>query len=189
MMTDDDIRRTMVDVAALFDEARIDWFVVGGAALSFFGAARPTRGVDIVADLPPWRLDGVVATFARGPIRADATAIRESIPHRRPFRARHVATNIALTVIPRKLGYFDDGRFARVREFEGDGARIVRVASPEDVVLKKLESYRFEREAKHLADVRALLTAIGSTLDLEYLEGWLDGLGVREVWDECRCIR
>jgi hypothetical protein len=185
MVGDPVLRRALLDLAETLERGGVDAFVVGALAVALHGAPRPTRAIDVVADVPPGRSAPVVALFARSPFAADAAALAEAIPRRRTFSVKHRATSVAAIVIPRKMGFFDDGRFARALDVEVEPGRAVHVASPEDVILKKLEALRFEGDPKHAADVRSLLRTVGGTLDHAYLESWLDGLGVREAWESC----
>jgi hypothetical protein len=56
-------------------------------------------------------------------------------------------------------------------------------ASPDDVILKKLESYREGGSEKHLRDIASVIKISGETLDFQYLERWAEELELREVWN------
>jgi hypothetical protein len=59
----------------------------------------------------------------------------------------------------------------------------VFVATAEDTILAKLEWAQLGESERQLRDVRALLDAMGDSLDREYVVRWLDDLGIRELWD------
>ena len=50
------------------------------------------------------------------------------------------------------------------------------------MILSKLEWATMGGSARQLEDVRRLLAIGGEALDLAYIEGWLEPLGVREAW-------
>lgn len=59
------------------------------------------------------------------------------------------------------------------------------MASPEDVVLSKLEwARRGGGSERQLRDVRGVLAVRQGALDVGYIERWLDVLGVRELWGQ-----
>jgi len=56
------------------------------------------------------------------------------------------------------------------------------VASPEDVIIKKLAIYREGGSEKHLKDIRGILTQ--TSLDKDYLDHWLGALRLQEEWSK-----
>jgi hypothetical protein len=55
-------------------------------------------------------------------------------------------------------------------------------ASPEDVILKKLDYYRLGESEKHLQDIEGVLAVCGDQLDRDYIARWSQTLGLAEVW-------
>jgi len=58
----------------------------------------------------------------------------------------------------------------------------VFVASPEDVVLSKLEWSSISGSERQLADVVGMVGAKRDELDVQYLEKWALDLNVLELW-------
>lgn len=58
----------------------------------------------------------------------------------------------------------------------------VTFASPEDVILKKMEYYREGGSDKHLRDIAGILKISGAQIDRAYIEDWASRLGVSEIW-------
>ncbi|KYG64105.1 hypothetical protein AZI86_14995 [Bdellovibrio bacteriovorus] len=54
------------------------------------------------------------------------------------------------------------------------------IATPEDVIIKKLEFYREGGSEKHLLDVREILSF--TEVDLSYLEKWAGQLNLKSEW-------
>jgi hypothetical protein len=83
---------------------------------------------------------------------------------------------------------FDRSALARAqyRPLGSDpSGRPVRVASPEDTVLAKLEWYRAggETSERQWSDILGVLRTKREALDYVYLELQADGLGVRDLLD------
>ncbi len=56
----------------------------------------------------------------------------------------------------------------------------VYLATPEDVIIKKLSFYREGGSEKHLKDIRGIMAE--AELDKDYLQGWIQKLGLASVW-------
>jgi hypothetical protein len=56
------------------------------------------------------------------------------------------------------------------------------MASPEDVVVSKLEWAQKAGSERQLRDVRGILAAKRGSLDLAYIERWVAELGLAEEW-------
>lgn len=74
----------------------------------------------------------------------------------------------------------------RTVSFEPDGSEVVlSVTSPEDIVLRKLESYRDRRgfSDRQWRDVLGVLKTQGAALEFDYRREWADTLGIRDLLD------
>ena len=56
------------------------------------------------------------------------------------------------------------------------------LATPEDVIIKKLVFYREEGSEKHLKDIRGILSE--SEINKKYLQKWLKKLDLFPQWDK-----
>ena len=70
-------------------------------------------------------------------------------------------------------------RGKRSVEFEGEN---VTLASPEYVIVRKLEYFREGRAEKHLRDIRAILNMSGKQLDRSALNEWIQRRGLETEW-------
>ncbi|MBX9790761.1 MAG: hypothetical protein K2Y37_17730 [Pirellulales bacterium] len=69
----------------------------------------------------------------------------------------------------------------RARELAILPDRGVRFASPEDVILKKLQAYREGGSDKHLRDIVGVLK-VQDSIDRDYISHWASRLGVENEW-------
>ena len=58
----------------------------------------------------------------------------------------------------------------------------IHVATVEDVILSKLEWAKLGGSARQLEDVRTLFRLRSNDIDTNYIERWLDPLGIRTLW-------
>ena len=59
-------------------------------------------------------------------------------------------------------------------------------ASPEGVILKKLEYYREGGSDKHLRDIAGILRISGDQVDFAYIGDWATRLDLAEIWAKVR---
>ena len=57
-------------------------------------------------------------------------------------------------------------------------------ASPEDIILKKLEYFKQGRSEKHLRDIASMLKISSELIDRAYISSWAKRLSVIEIWEE-----
>jgi hypothetical protein len=57
-------------------------------------------------------------------------------------------------------------------------------ASPEDVILKKLEYFKGGGSEKHIRDILGVLKTQGERIDRVYIAEWAGPLGVVAEWDQ-----
>ena len=169
-------------VTGVLERLAIPYFVTGSIASIVYGEPRFTNDIDIVADLSLVHVEPFCASFPAPEYYVSAQAAREAVVLRRQFNIIHPGSGLKIDVIAAKDTEFDKGRFARARRIEIPGKRLVYFASPEDVVLKKLEFYREGGSEKHLRDIAGILKITGDRLDREYLRNWVGILGLEDIW-------
>jgi len=60
------------------------------------------------------------------------------------------------------------------------------VASPEDVIVSKLEWAKMGESARQIEDVAAVLKKQRANVDYAYIEEWVSELGLISEWDRAR---
>ena len=101
----------------------------------------------------------------------------------RDFLAR--LTGWKADLIVRKGRSFSVEELRRLVQVDLLGLR-VWMATAEDCVLSKLEWARAGSSERQIRDVRGILDAQASMLDLAYVERWVRELGLEEQWAEAR---
>ena len=134
-------------------------------------------GPDLLAALTP-----VVEVFDY----VDGGMIREALRERSSFNLIHQDSMLKVDVFVLKDRPYDRQALAcRISDRLEDTpeARELFVATPEDVVLAKLERFgRGDRRSeRQWNDVLGVLRVQGKAIDLEYLERWAADLGVANL--------
>jgi hypothetical protein len=171
-------------VAEVFERLQIPYLVTGSVASMFYGEPRFTNDIDIVADIRPEHIRSLIASFPSPEYYISDDMIRDALSTAGQFNIIHPASGLKVDVIVRRNTEFDQSRFARKRrirptkDFEAD------FATPEDVVVKKMEHYKEGGSEKHLRDITGILKISGAEVDRRYIESWASRLGVTDIWEK-----
>lgn len=188
-MIDPEVLDAMTPVVEALERLGIPYYVGGSLASSTHGAPRSTRDVDLVAAMAPHH----AAPFARAleaDYYVDEDAVREAIAQRRSFNVISLATMIKVDVFIPAGQPFDRSELARARPErldESPTGRPYMVASPEDVILRKLIWYRMTGESseRQWDDVLGVF-GVQLALDDAYLDRWADHLGIADLLARAR---
>ncbi len=162
----------------------IDYLVTGSMATIAYGEPRFTNDLDVVIALPMERVAAFCAAFPEEDFYLSPDAVREAVLDRRQFNIIHFASGLKIDVIIPKADKFEQSRQQRGRAVAVGQGLTARFASPEDVILRKLQYYLSGGSEKHLRDIAGVFKIQGSRLDLGYLAEWAERLGVAEIWRE-----
>jgi hypothetical protein len=108
-----------------------------------------------------------------------------ALRHKSQFNVIDLARGMKADLIVRKDREFSVGEFARRETHEVEGVRLT-IATPEDVLLAKLEWAKLGESEQQLVDAAGILTVQQGKLDTEYIERWVRDLDVAEQWAAVR---
>jgi hypothetical protein len=158
------VAELLADLAEALNAARVDWYLFGAQAAILHGAARLTADVDVTVRPPDTMSNDALAQvleqhrFRRRIVDPVFTERTRVIPF------VHTPTALPLDIVLAGPG-IEDQFFDRAQSREVEGT-IVRLASPEDLIVMKLLAGR----PKDVEDVSAIVAAYGDGLDTEYIE-------------------
>ena len=146
------------------------WYLFGAQAALLHGAARLTADVDVTVDAGTHAAAELIAALQHAGFTLRVADAEQFIARTRVIPLAHRASGIPVDVILAGTGLEELFlQRAQVREVEGVS---VRVASAEDIVVMKVLAAR----AKDLDDVRAILSAHPTDLDLALIRNTLKEL-------------
>jgi hypothetical protein len=180
-----DILAVLTPVVEAFEELGVSYHIGGSVASSVYGLARATAGIDLVADVRSAHVQPLVEQL-HTTYYIDAPMIEEAIHHYASFNLIYLPTMMKVDVFMPKARAYDQQAQSRAREERLDEREDIRtflVASPEDVVLAKLEWYEMGHRVsdRQWSDVLGVLKTQAATLDRHYLQRWATTLGLREL--------
>ena len=171
-------------VLDVLDRLRLPYMIVGSMAVNFYGQPRYTHDLDLVVELAAGHVPALVAAF--GPdYYLSEEGIRRALLTGTSFNLIHPASGFKVDFWLKKAGAFDQLQFDRRRPAAFLG-RQAQLASPEDLVLTKLDWFRRFESEKHWKDAETVYWAQRSRLDASYLDAWAPKLGVQAEWERLK---
>lgn len=173
--------RLLAQVAAVLNDAGIDYVVTGSVVTSVYGEPRYTHDVDIIVAEDP-RLGEVLArAFPPPRYYADVRDIEESLKMGIICNLIDSETARKVDFHPLKREPFERSFFNRRRKVVYAGVELW-FPSPEDAILSKLRWARATGDGgRHVADAAGVYRVQKDTLDLGYLNDWAARLAVGDL--------
>ncbi len=181
-----ELSELLVRVTRTLEQQGVPYLVTGSIATIAYGEPRLTVDIDVVVRLPVDAVKALCAAFPAEEFYVSPEAALDAVRHSSQFNILHPRSGLKVDVMVAEQSDFNASRFARARAIAISPAAEAVFASPEDVILKKLEYYREGGSDKHLRDIAGVIRIMGDELDLQYLELWSTRLGVRDLWVEVR---
>lgn len=168
------------------EKFHIPYFITGAVAGIVYGEPRLTNDIDIVADIREDQISGLKECFPEGEYYFDVDSALRAIRSKSQFNIIHPSSGLKIDLMIPNRGLFDQSRFGRIRRIKSDPENDANFASPEDVILKKLEYYREGRSEKHIRDIIGIIKVSGEMIDFSYISDWAGNLGLAEIWAAVR---
>lgn len=171
------------EVIAKLEDSHIPYIIVGSIASMVYGEPRITRDIDLVLDIKSddtLRFEKLFTQpeFYCPPIEILADEIR----NRGQFNLLHVSSGLKIDIMVKKRTEFDDLRFGRIKRLQLFENLTANLASPEDIIIKKLVFYQEGGSEKHLRDIRGILS--NTEVNKSYIENWIEKLNLKKEWDQ-----
>jgi hypothetical protein len=167
-----------------FERLGVRYYVGGSVASMVHGEYRLTADVDIVADLLPEHVEPMVQSL-QGEFLMEEGAMRDAIRHHRSFNLIHLTEFFKVDIfIPKGRPYDEQAALRRRKDIiKVDPAVEAFLASPEDILLAKLEWFRMGGEVsdRQWRDIKGICQVQSQGLDFGYLKRWAVELNVQDL--------
>lgn len=178
-----------LQVLDVLEELGVPYVLVGSLATSAVGVPRSTIDSDVVADLRREHIPPLVAALQEA-FYVSETAALQAVERKSMFNLIHLATSFKVDIYVLGDRDFDREEFRRrtPRAVAPEDPRAVPMATPEDLVLSKLEWYQLGNQVseRQWRDLQGVLATCSGKLDWAYLERWAERLDVRELLERAR---
>lgn len=169
-------------ISKCFDTLNIPYFITGSIASMTYGEPRFTNDIDMVADIKEEHIPGLKKCFPEAEYYLNEESIVDALSRKSQFNIIHPESGLKIDIIIKKENDFDRKRFSRIKPITMEDTEI-KFASPEDVILKKMEYYRMGGSEKHLRDITGMIKISRELINLNYIEKWISYFDVAEIWE------
>ena len=171
-------------VTRVLENLGVSYLIGGSLASTLYGMVRSTQDSDIVAEMRSQHIQQFVAAL-QNEFYVDAEMITDAIQRKASFSVIHQATMFKVDVFIPHPRPFLQSQLARAQRqtFNLESEISARFASPEDVILSKLEWYRMGGGVsdRQWRDILGVLKTRAGELDMDYLRKWANELAVADL--------
>jgi len=171
-----------LDVAARLDRASVPYMLTGALAVNYHGVPRSTHDIDIVVIIAPADV-GRIKAMLEPDYEVAEESIRAALREDRMFNAIHDETGLKVDFWMRKGDDYGREAFARRKQYPYDRFT-VSIATPEDVIVTKLDWFKQSDIDKHYSDARGVYAVQKDTLDTAYIARWCEAKGLLDLWQK-----
>jgi len=132
-------------------------------------------------------LESLLVQFPSDAYYCDRETALSALQNRGMFNVVDLDTGWKVDFIIRKDRSFSRVEFERRQTDELFGVRIC-VASPEDVILAKLEWAKMSESERQIRDAAGILRIMQHEIDADYLDSWITELGVVRQWELAKSL-
>ncbi|MBI5606508.1 MAG: hypothetical protein HY879_24510 [Deltaproteobacteria bacterium] len=167
-------------------ESGIPFMLVGSVAASYHGYPRTTMDIDTVVEADLEDLHRFARSLGEG-YYVSEEEIDQAVLYQRAFNIIDKASGYKADLIIRKNRPFSRTEFSRRFQIEILGI-IAGMATPEDVILSKLEWSKLGSSERQWQDALKVAQTRAGNLDLDYIGKWSGELGVHDLWQRIKEI-
>ncbi len=180
-MSQDEFFGTVIQV---LNRLNISYMLTGSVASSFYGLPRSTHDIDFVAVILPHDAKKLAKSFDPNRYYISEETIQEAIAQGSPFNLIDSHTGLKADFWPLKSDSYHQTCFDRRKKCRIFGIDTY-IATPEDLILTKLEWYRLSGGSEvQFKDALGIYEVQRKNLDLEYIYKWSEYLGVKDLMDK-----
>ncbi len=173
-------------VTGILESLGIRYLIGGSLASTLHGMVRTTQDSDIVAEMSLIHLKPFIMALQEE-FYVDDEMIAEAIRRHSSFNIIHRETMFKVDIFVPHPRPFLQSQLSRTQKqtFTFEKEISANFASPEDIILAKLEWYRLggEISERQWRDILGVLKTCSDTLDFDYLIKWAGELRVNDLLD------
>jgi hypothetical protein len=159
----------------------VPYMLTGSLASSMYGIPRATNDIDIVIAPTRDQLLNVVQVLQRVGLTVHPESALNAYRNRTQFNVIDFPKGLKVDLILRQDREFSVREFERRETHEVEGMRLT-LATPEDVLIAKLEWAKMGDSERQLQDVAGIIRMQRATLDFRYVEEWVETLELHPQW-------
>ena len=172
-------------LSEILNKAQVPYMLTGSYASSVHGTPRASQDIDIVIALDRPQLLALLRLLPDTEYYVSEEAALDALVRRSQFNVIDFETGGKVDFIIVRNREFSRNEFDRRRLLELDGLQLY-FASPEDVLIAKLEWAKLGGSSRQIEDAAGIIALQGDLLDTAYVTRWVDALGLMDQWMAAR---
>lgn len=172
-------------IISILEEVEVPYMLTGSLAAAYYAVPRATQDIDLVVEVLPTGLLSFTDLLSSAGYYVSLAAARDAFAHEGQFNAIDPETGWKVDFIIRKNRPFSISEFQRRVRASALGLELY-LATPEDLVVAKLEWAKKGESELQLRDVRAILKTSGPGFEWGYVDHWVGELALRDQWEAVR---
>lgn len=168
------------DLVTALERSGVDYMIVGSLASSAHGEPRSTQDVDVVVRLTRTDVRDLARQFPEDEFYFDGDMALDAIARGSQFNVVDMRTAWKADLIIARGEFTHTELRRRVRVRYGDVE--MWVASPEDVVVAKMDWVHQGAGGRQIEDAAGVIRTCGESFDRAYVEAWVSRLGLAREW-------
>jgi len=172
-------------ISSLLERAGIPYMLTGSFASSAYGMHRGSGDIDFIIASDEAGGRRLLDHLPQLDFYSDPGHVLDACRQRSIFNMMDHVTGLKIDFIFLKSRAFSQEEFGRrkkasVWEFP------LYIATPEDVVIEKLEWEKLGNSSRQIEDAAGILKVRGAGLDIPYIEKWVAELDLASEWSRAR---
>jgi hypothetical protein len=172
-------------VSKVLEAAQVPYMLTGSYASSVHGTPRATQDLDIVISPTRSQLANLVQLLPDTEYYVSDDAAMDAFARRSQFNVIDFSTGWKVDFIIIKDRDFSRTEFERRRLLQLENLPVF-VASPEDVLVAKLEWAKLGSSGRQIEDAAGIVRVQGEHLDVAYVEHWVTVLALQREWSDAK---
>jgi hypothetical protein len=168
-------------VRAALESANVPYMVTGSFASSAHGTPRATNDIDIVIAPTRDQLLALLERFPESTYYSSREHALDALRDRSQFNVIDYGGMWKIDFIVRKDRAFSELELRRRARVEIAGVTLY-AATPEDVLISKLEWSKLGESQRQIDDAAGIIRVQGDNLDTAYIQQWVARLGLENEW-------
>ena len=174
-------QQLLIRLSEILGRAQVAYMLTGSYASSVHGAPRASQDIDIVIAPNRPQLLALLKLLPDTEYYVSEDAALDALARRSQFNVIDFATGWKVDFIVAKDREFSRTEFDRRRLLELEGLQLY-FASPEDVLIAKLEWAKLGASSRQIEDAAGIIALQAHLLDTNYVMHWVSALGLQEQW-------
>jgi hypothetical protein len=175
-------------ISSLLEHAATPYMLTGSFASSVYGIHRGSPNINFIIAADETGIRRLLDRLPQLDFYSDLGHALDACRDGSMFCVIDHVTGLKIDFIFLKNREFSQEEFGRRNKGVSVG-HLALIATPEDVVIEKLEWEKLGKSSRQIQDAAGILKVRGAELDFSYIQKWVQELGLVSQWSQARRLR